>query len=75
MAFFKKEKETSIDINETKKPQKRFIIKETCEPEFCMTVKVLVDTKTGVNYMILDNGTTHIIPLLDSDGEVLVDYE
>ncbi len=33
-------------------------------------VDVLVDRKTGVNYMVYQY--EHIIPLLDSDGKVLV---
>lgn len=33
-------------------------------------VDVLVDRKTGVNYMVYQ--CEHIIPLLDSDGKVLV---
>jgi hypothetical protein len=36
---------------------------------------VVVDTMTGVNYALLHggNGLENMIPLLDSDGNILVD--
>lgn len=33
-------------------------------------VDVIVDRKTGVNYMVYND--EHVIPLLDSDGKVMV---
>lgn len=56
-----------------KKP-KRFVIKE--EQNLGLAgVYVLVDTATGVNYImpVGGNGPSGITPLLDSNGNVIVD--
>lgn len=55
-----------------KKP-KRFIIKEDYNLGFG-AVCIIVDTKTGVNYLNTGGaGINAITPLLDSDGKVVVD--
>lgn len=55
------------------KKQKRFIIKE--EQGFGLGfLSVIVDSETGVNYIITGSGSaTHITPLLDKDGKVMID--
>lgn len=51
----------------------RFIIKEE-QSLGIGTVIVFVDSKTGVNYLMTSGmGQSRIIPLLDSEGNVLVD--
>ena len=56
------------------KKEKRFVIKE----EQSLTwgsVQVLLDTRTGVNYLVTMGmgGVSGITPLLDSNGKVVVD--
>lgn len=52
-----------------KKKGKRFVVKE--EQALSMTaVQIIVDTVTGINYI---NTTSGITPLLDSNGNVIVD--
>ncbi len=57
------------------KKDNRFIVKD--EQTFGTgTMTVLVDTETGVNYLMNSGmGQSRIIPLLDSEGNVLVDHE
>ena len=51
------------------KKEKRFVIKEDQILGFG-AIHIVVDTNTGVNYLMTQNGVT---PLLDSDGKVIVD--
>lgn len=52
-----------------KKKGKRFVVKE--EQALSMTaVQIIVDTVTGINYI---NTTSGITPLLDSNGNVIID--
>lgn len=55
------------------KKAKRFVVKE--EESLCFgAVYIVVDTKTGVNYiMTVGTGINALTPLLDSDGSVVVD--
>lgn len=55
------------------KKAKRFVVKE--EEALCFgAVYIVVDTKTGVNYiMTVGTGINALTPLLDSDGSVVVD--
>lgn len=58
---------------ENKKPD-RFV--EKCSQGYGLgAINVMVDTETGVNYFIGYgmNGEMTIVPLLGSDGKVLVD--
>ena len=55
------------------KKEKRFLIKDE-QSSLITSLCVVVDTNTGVNYlMTIGQNNTSIIPLLDSDGKVLVD--
>lgn len=55
------------------KKQKRFIIKEQQALLFG-AVYIVVDTHTGVNYlMTVGDGPSGMTPLLDSDGKVVID--
>lgn len=55
------------------KKQDRFIVKE----EQLLTagyLMVIVDSLTGVNYIMTGSGdSTHVTPLLDRNGEIMVD--
>ncbi len=59
------------------KKESRFVIKEKEEQAFgfnFITVCIVVDTQTGVNYlMTVGTGLNAMTPLLDSDGKVLID--
>jgi hypothetical protein len=57
------------------KKSKRFEIKEDQGIGLSGSLMVVVDTMTGVNYALLHggNGLENMIPLLDSDGNILVD--
>lgn len=38
-------------------------------------IKIVVDTKTGVNYLITSGiGLSGMTPLLDKDGKVVIDW-
>ena len=38
-------------------------------------IKIVVDTETGVNYLITSGlGLSGMTPLLDKDGKVVIDY-
>lgn len=55
------------------KKEKRFVIKEEQALGFG-SVCIVVDTQTGVNYlMTVGTGTNAMTPLLGSDGKVVVD--
>lgn len=55
------------------KKNKRFIIKEEQSLGFSV-IQVIVDTKTGVNYlMTIGSGQNLTTPLLGADGKPLVD--
>lgn len=53
--------------------KKRFIVKE--EQSYGLGyISVVVDTETGVNYMLVGSGSSiNITPLLDSNGKIIVD--
>lgn len=54
----------------------RFKYSSTClisEKMMISTADIVVDTKTGVNYLVFGRGGDHsITPLLDSEGKVVV---
>lgn len=55
------------------KKEKRFVIKEEQALAFGV-LYVVVDTLTGVNYlMTVGGGPSGMTPLLDSDGNVVID--
>lgn len=55
------------------KKKKRFSLKEEESYSFGV-VRIISDTKTGVNYiMTVGVGGSSITPLLDSDGNVVID--
>lgn len=55
------------------KSEKRFIVKETCKM-FGGHIEIIVDTKTGVNYICKNQGFGgSITPLLDENGNIVVD--
>jgi len=55
------------------KKEKRFVIQEEQSIGFG-ALYIFVDTQTGVNYlMTVGTGQNGITPLLDSDGNVIVD--
>ena len=55
------------------KKEKRFALKEEENYSFGV-VRIIVDTKTGVNYiMTVGVGGSSITTLLDCDGNVVVD--
>ena len=55
------------------KKEKRFIVKE--EQSFYFgAMMVVVDTATGVNYLVTyGSGANGVTPLLDANGNVVVD--
>lgn len=55
------------------KKEKRFIVKE--EQSFYFgAILVVVDTATGVNYLVTyGSGASGITPLLDANGNVVID--
>lgn len=62
------------------KKEKRFIVKSATSVEFgsMLTMRVMVDTVTGVNYLVTSGDgvggiTPSVIPLLDKEGKVVVD--
>lgn len=55
------------------KKENRFVIKEEQSLGFG-GVYIVVDTKTGVNYLTtVGSGMNGMTPLLDSDGNVVID--
>lgn len=56
-----------------KKKEERFVIKEKY-PLYVGGVHIVVDTLTGVNYLMpTPNNQGGITPLLGSDGKVVID--
>ena len=55
------------------KEEKRFVVKE--EQSFYLgALMVVVDTATGVNYLVTyGSGASGITPLLDANGNVVID--
>lgn len=54
------------------KKDKRFIIAEK-ESSFINSIQIIVDKKTGVNYMWVSQGNAGgLTPLLDRDGKPIV---
>ncbi|MDD6268797.1 MAG: DUF6440 family protein [Oscillospiraceae bacterium] len=53
--------------------KKRFTVKE--EQSYGLGyISVVVDTSTGVNYMLVGSGSSiNITPLLDNNGKIIVD--
>lgn len=55
------------------KPKPRFVVKEQQSLGLGLLM-VIVDTQTGVNYLVTgDSSPNHITPLLDSEGNVVID--
>lgn len=56
------------------KKEKRFSVKEMESYSGSGTIRIIVDTKTGVNYIMTEGvGGSSITPLLDSNGNVVID--
>lgn len=57
------------------KKEKRFVLKEEESSSFGF-IRIIVDTKTGVNYIMTAGvGGSSLTPLLDSCGRVVIDKE
>ncbi len=54
------------------KKEKRFITKDG-QSLGIGAVEILVDTKTGVNYLLTQTPYSGITPLLDENGKIVVD--
>ena len=55
------------------KKEKRFIVKEE-QSYYFGAILVVVDTATGVNYLVTyGSGANGVTPLLDANGNVVVD--
>ncbi len=54
------------------KKEKRFITKDG-QGIGLGAVEILVDTKTGVNYLLVQTPYSGITPLLDENGNVVID--
>lgn len=56
------------------KKEKRFSVKEMESYGGSGTIRIIVDTKTGVNYIMTEGvGGSSITPLLDSNGKVMIE--
>lgn len=56
------------------KKAKRFVVREEQGLGMAGAVQIIVDTVTGVNYLnTVDASMTGITPLLDSNGNVIID--
>lgn len=56
------------------KKEKRFSAKEMESYSGSGTIRIIVDTKTGVNYIMTEGvGGSSITPLLDSNGKVMIE--
>lgn len=56
------------------KKEKRFSVKELDSYSGSGTIRIIVDTKTGVNYIMTEGvGGSSITPLLDSNGKVMIE--
>lgn len=55
---------------------KRFVVKENQSIAVAGGIYVIVDTNTGVNYLLtIGTGFNGITPLLDSKGKVVIDRD
>lgn len=55
---------------------KRFVVKENQSIAVAGGIYVIVDTNTGVNYLLtIGTGFNGITPLLDSEGKVVIDRD
>lgn len=55
------------------KKEPRFIEKKIAQP-LLSVAQILVDTETGVNYLVVSSGFGGgVTPLLDSSGNVVID--
>lgn len=55
------------------KEDKRFIVTEKQGSAFSNLIQIIVDTKTGVNYMYIQSGNSGgLTPLLDRDGKPII---
>ena len=60
--------------NDYVRKEKRFNVKEAESYSGSGTIRIIVDTKTGVNYIMTEGvGGSSITPLLDSNGKVVID--
>ena len=56
------------------KKEKRFRVKEMESYSGSGTIRIIVDTKTGVNYIMTEGvGGSSITPLLDNNGKVMIE--
>ena len=56
------------------KKEKRFSVKEVESYSGSGTIRIIIDTKTGVNYIMTEGvGGSSITPLLDSNGKVMIE--
>ena len=56
------------------KKEPRFIEKKIAKSILTDEAKILVDTETGVNYLVVSSGFGGgVTPLLDSSGNVVID--
>ena len=56
------------------KKEKRFGVKEMESYSGSGTIRIIDDTKTGVNYIMTEGvGGSSITPLLDSNGKVMIE--
>jgi len=56
------------------KKEQRFIEKKIAKSLLSDVAQILVDTETGVNYLVVSSGFGGgVTPLLDSNGNVVVD--
>lgn len=55
------------------KRQKRFAVKYEQSVVLGVSVVVVVDTETGVNYLVLLGSAPSVTPLLDRNGNVVID--
>lgn len=56
--------------------EKRFITKEDYSLGLDTGAYIIVDVKTGVNYLLtIGTGLNGITPLLDSNGKVVIDKQ
>ena len=56
------------------KKEKRFSVKEMESYSGSGTIRIIVDIKTGVNYIMTEGvGGSSITPLLDSNGKVMIE--
>lgn len=53
------------------KKEKRFVVKESQSIGFTV-IEIIIDTATGVNYIVTHSGVGGITPLLDENGNVVV---